>query len=204
VHAADRRFLAARLIAAMARARPAALVAIAALLASGAARAETAEPEGPPIAFGITWLVTQLVPSPSIAGARGETMFGARWQVTPLLYSFGVHRGTPPLRAFMVEPLVRHSGSIEAYVSPEYLAREGGAEDRWLMRPGIRAYFPLVERGDSLSCSLGTSYALLRGHSGVAYEAGLYTLFGVFGVQMTYAPAREPADWIATLSFRYF
>jgi hypothetical protein len=178
------------------------------LLANHAARADAAEDkpaaEGPPAAFAITWLVAQLVPSPSIAGAHGGALFGARWQVTPLLYSFGVHRGTPPLRTFMVEPLVRHSGSIEAYVSPEYLARDGGADERWLVRPGIRAYFPLAERGDALSCSIGTSYALLRGHSGVAYEAGLYTLYGVLGVQLTYAPAREPADWIATLSFRYF
>ena len=150
------------------------------------------------------WIVTQLIPSPGVAGVHGVATFDARWQVTPLLYSYGLHRGAAPLRAFVVEPFVRHVGSIEAYVSPEYLARGEAAPDRWLLRPGLRAYFPLVERGEYLSCSLGTSYAALAGHGGVAYEAGIYTLFGVVGLQATYAPAREPADWITTLSIRYF
>jgi hypothetical protein len=154
----------------------------------------------------IFWTLTQLVPNPEIAGAHGDAYFGARWQVTPLLYSFGVHRGAPPVRSFLVEPVLRHSGSIELFVSPEYLATGESAATRWFLRPGLRAYFLLAQRGDYLSCSLGTSYVLAetRAHSGAAYEAGLYTLFGVLGVQITYSPTREPADWIATLSFRYF
>jgi len=149
------------------------------------------------------WTASQLVPSPEIAAGHGAAHFGMRWQATPLLYSFGVHRGAFPLRSFVVEPVVRHSGSLEIFVSPEYLSIRD--EQRWLVRPGLRAYFPLAQRGDYLSCSIGTSYAIAaRGHSGVAYEGRIYTLFGVLGVQVTYAPAREPADWIATLAFRYF
>lgn len=160
--------------------------------------------ESPVALAAAIWIVTQLLPSPGVAGVHGVATFDMRWQVTPLLYSFGIHRGASPLRAFVVEPFVRHVGSIEAYVSPEYLARGEAAADRWILRPGIRAYFPLVERGEYLSCSVGTSYAALAGHGGVAYEAGIYTLFGVVGLQATYAPAREPADWITTLSIRYF
>ncbi len=175
---------------------------------AGSARAETprgAPREGTVLATGLTWLLTQLVPSPEIAGVHGAPTFGARWQVTPLLYAFGLHRGAPPLRAFVVEPIARHAGSIETYLAPEYLARDGDASHRWLLRPGIRAYFPLIERGDVLSCSLGTSYAApLTGRGGVAYEAGIYSVFGVFGIVATYAPAGEPATWIASLNVRYF
>lgn len=158
------------------------------------------------LAPAILWVATQLVPSPEIAAAHGEAHFGMRWQVTPLLYSFGVHRGAPPFRAFMAEPVLRNSGSIELFVSPEYIALNGGASDRWFLRPGMRAYFPLAERGDYLSCSIGTSYVVADTHarSGVAYEAGLYTFFGGLGLQLTYSPTREPADWIATISIRYF
>jgi hypothetical protein len=165
--------------------------------------AEEAAESKVPLATAI-WIGTQLIPSVGLAGVHGVATFDMRWQVTPLLYSFGVHRGASPLRAFVVEPFVRHVGSIEAYVAPEYLARGEAARERWFFRPGVRAYFPLIERGEYLSCSLGTSYAALPGHGGVAYEAGIYTLFGVVGLQATYAPAREPADWITTLSIRYF
>lgn len=155
----------------------------------------------------VLWFATQLVPSPEIAAAHDGVLSGLRWQVTPLSWSFGVHRGVSPLRTLVVEPMVRHSGSVELFASPEYLAlrdtagREG---DQWFLRPGIRAYFPLAQRGEYLSCSLGTSYAWGAVRSGPAWEAGVYTLFGVFGLQVTYSPAHEPADVIATLSVRYF
>jgi hypothetical protein len=163
----------------------------------------------------VIWLATQLVPSPEIAVSRGagggdDALFGLRWQLTPVLWSFGAHRGISPVRAFLVEPMVRHSGSVELFASPEYLALHdttGSPADQWFIRPGVRAYFPLAQHGEYLSCSLGTSYAWNvgpAGHSGAAWEAGMYTLFGVLGVQVTYSPTREPADVIATLSFRYF
>jgi hypothetical protein len=159
------------------------------------------------LAPAIVWLATQLVPSPEIAAASEGALFGLRWQGTPVLWSFGVHRGVSPVRAFVVEPMVRHSGSVELFASPEYLAlrdTSGSRADQWFLRPGVRAYFPLAQHGEYLSCSIGTSYAWGTERSGAAWEAGVYTLFGVLGVQITYAPAKEPADVIATLSVRYF
>jgi hypothetical protein len=161
----------------------------------------------PTVAAAVIWFATQLIPSPELAVDRQGPRFGLRWQVTPLLYSFGIHRGAAPLRAFIAEPMVRHSGSVELFVSPEYLDLHDVArlpEDRWFVRPGLRAYFPLAQHGEYLSCSVGTSYALGPTRSGAAWEAGVYTLFGVLGIQVTYSPTREPADVIATLSIRYF
>jgi hypothetical protein len=161
----------------------------------------------PSFAPALVWLATQLVPSPQIAAAREGAVFGLEWQLTPVLYSFGVHRDASPWRAFVAEPRVRHVGSVELFAAPEYLALRDvpdRAKDRWFVRPGARAYFPLARGGEYLSWSLGVSYAWGSERSGAAYEVGAYTLFGIFGVRIAWAPQREPADVIATLAVRYF
>jgi hypothetical protein len=152
----------------------------------------------------LAWMLTQLLPSPEIAVGQGTGRFGARWQVTPLLYSWGVNRKLSPWRFLVVEPLVRQSGSIELYLSPEYLVYGSSAADGLLGRAGVRSYFPLVEHGDYLSVSLGASEYWFADRPGTAVEAGAYTLFGTLGVQATYSPSRSPAEWIFTLRVRYF
>ena len=86
------------------------------------------------------WAITQLVPSPEIAvgGEERGAHVGLRWQVTPLLYSFGVNRRVSPWRAFIAEPMVRQGGSVEAYVSPEWIDEGPRAIDRFALRPGLR------------------------------------------------------------------
>jgi hypothetical protein len=149
------------------------------------------------------WLAAQLLPSPEIADVGGDLRGGARWQLTPVLYSFGINRQLSPWRFFVVEPNVRQSGSIEAYVSPEFLDLGRGAGD-WGLRSGMRAYFPLVERGDYLSCSVGVAHTLFEQRSAVAYEAGVYAFYGIVGLQVTYAPSGFPASTILTARLRYF
>ena len=149
------------------------------------------------------WVLAQLVPGPEIAAGDGTARFGLRWQVTPLLYSFGIQRRVSPWRFFIVEPIVRHSGSIELYFSPEYVVH-GSFGDSLLWRGGVRTYLPLVERGDYLSMSIGTSYFHFAGQSGAAYELGAYTLYGIVGVQIAWSPTKGPAETVATLSLRYF
>lgn len=161
----------------------------------------------------IPWFVAQLVPSPQIAfgqtkhiaadGSVDEqtrSAFGLRWQVTPVLWSFGVHRKLSGWRFFIVDPLARQSGSIELSTSFEYI---GGHVDRLLARPGLRVYLPVAQRGEYLSVSLGTSAYAYDGLR-VAYDVGVYVLSGLFGVQLTAAPAHDPMAAIATLRFRYF
>ena len=149
------------------------------------------------------WAVTQLVPSPEVSigghGAPRGAHFGLRWQVTPLLYSWGVNRRASPWRAFIAEPVVRNSGSAELFVSPEWWASEQDVS----LRPGARLYFPLVQRGDNLSWSIGTSYST-HGRGAAGYELGLYTLYGVFGLQVTVSPTKGEPPCIVTLRVRYF
>ena len=150
------------------------------------------------------WVVAQLVPSPEIVNGEGVTRVGLRWQLTPLLYSFGVNRRVDPWRFFVVEPLVRQSGAIELFGGPEYVPYGNTVADSLLWRIGVRSYFPLIEYGDYLSASIGVSYFHFADESGVGYEAGLYSLFGIGGAQLTWSPSGGPATTIATLRLRYF
>ena len=168
--------------------------------------ADVVTPTEPGVTITVPWLVTQLVPSPELAYGQDVARFGARWQVTPLLYSWGIHRGLSPWRFLVAEPLVRQSGSIELFATPEYFVYGSSFADGWAFRSGVRSYFPLVEHGEYLSVSAGASHFVLAGQSAVAWEAGAYVLFGAVGVQVTVSPtpSAAPIATIATLRLRYF
>jgi hypothetical protein len=157
----------------------------------------------PEVAPSLEWALWQLVPSPQLAFGGGAR-FGLRWQVTPLLYSFALDARLDRWRWLVAEPIVRHSGSLELFVAPEYLALDGGLADRFGLRAGLRAYFGLLGRGDNLSTSVGAAYHHFPGVDGVSLEAGLYVLFGSLGLVLTHSPGFEAAPWLATLRLRYF
>jgi hypothetical protein len=155
----------------------------------------------------------QLLPSPQLAFGRDRhidlqgdvdrsinTRFGLRWQLTPFLWSFGVHREQTRWRALVVDPIARQSGSIELSTSLEYFF---GDLSTFIVRPGLRVYLPIAQRGEFLSASLGTSVYRFDGFR-VAYDVGVYFLSGFFGVLVTVAPAHAPLATIATFRIRYF
>lgn len=151
------------------------------------------------------WISSQLIPSPELISIKDDGLrLGLRWQVTPLLYSFGINRKLNPWRFFVVEPLVRQNGSIELFFTPEWLNVTNKFKTNWLFRGGIRAYFPLYRRGEYLSGSLAASYYNFNGDQGVSYEAGIYLFFGILGFQVTYSPEMKTSPWIFTLRLRYF
>lgn len=151
----------------------------------------------------LVWAATQLLPSVGIAAGDGGASFDLRWQVTPVSYSFGVNHRVSPWRFLVVDPFARYAGSVELYVQPDLLFANGTEAS---LRPGLRAYVPLRERGESLSASLGIADQRIGGDNALAVEAGMYIAFGVVGVQASYAPvpSRSPATVILTLSLRYF
>jgi len=153
----------------------------------------------------VLWIATQFIPSPELVNTDGNGIrFGLRWQVTPLLYSFGINRRLSPWRMFVVEPLTRQNGSLEWFLSPEWLNLTGRFETNWLFRSGFRAYFPLYRYGEYLSASLSASYYNFNGQQGVSYESGIYIFFGILGIQATYSPDMSGAPWLFTLRLRYF
>ena len=146
----------------------------------------------------IPWVLTQAIPSPQVAFGAGDAIFGLRWQVTPFLYSWGIHRSAPrKWRMFVVEPSMRFSGSFEIFGGPEWLRGE-----RWFGRVGVRSYFPIAQRGEALALSLGTS-AWSDGRSvGPSFEVGTHVLYGLLGLLATYSADLPRANWTITLQVR--
>jgi hypothetical protein len=174
-------------------------------LAQHAAAADDSPPPSnrlsPALAAGV-WTVAQTVPSPLLVLSSHHIGGGVRWQITPLLYSFGVT--AHPWRAFVIEPIVRHAGSIELYGSPEWACCAPSGHTSWLGRGGARVYLPLIERGETLSWSFGGSYYRAAGGGGWSAELGIYTISGVFGLTVTVSPALQRREVITALSIRYF
>lgn len=156
---------------------------------------------------GSIWAATQLVPSPLFVIGQDRVGGGVRWQLTPLLYSFGIAES--PLRSFLITPIARHSGSVELHVSPEWACCAASGSS-WLLRSGLRVYLPLLEHGEQLSWALGTSYYRTAagtgsdGQGGFAFDAGLYTFVGVLGLTVTVSPALTGRELISALNIRYF
>jgi hypothetical protein len=150
------------------------------------------------------WVMLQFIPSPQwFTEKGGDTRFALRWQVTPLLYSWGRNRSVSPWRFLMAEPAARQSGSAEIFFSPEYL-KFSRISPRWQWRGGLRIYLPAMQKGEYLSFSGAVSYFKNAEKEGLSYEAGIYTMSGLFGLQVTYSPEFNEALWIYTLSVRLF
>jgi hypothetical protein len=146
----------------------------------------------------IPWVLTQGIPSPQVAFGSGDAIFGLRWQVTPFLYSWGIHRSAPRRwRLFIVEPSMRLSGSFEIFGGPEWLRAE-----RWFGRAGVRSYFPIAQRGEALAISLGTSAWSDGREVGPSFEVGTHVLFGLLAVLATYSAELPRAEWTLTLQVR--
>lgn len=185
------------------RAVPAIVVAAASLLPR-VARAEEASPAvrvTPTAAAGI-WTLAQLIPNPLYVATSDRVGGGVRWQITPLVYSFGV--AAQPVRAFVIEPVARHTGAVELYGSPEWACCAPGDETSWILRGGARLYLPLVGRGEALTGSLGGSYYRAAGGGGPSIEAGLYVFFSMLGLTVTVSPRLAGREVITALHIRYF
>ena len=183
-----------------------AIAAIATLVASprtafAAPAAEATPPGQHPT---LLWGALQLVPSPEVMIAGSSVYAGMRWQVTPLLYSFGINRKLSPWRSLIAEPVVRHAGSLELFVSPEYLSKSGNFAEHWLFRGGLRSYFPLMSKGEYLSASIGASLLHFDHHLGAALSAGIYVLYGFVGAEITYCPTPALRSTTLALSLRMF
>ncbi|MEM9074428.1 MAG: hypothetical protein AAGE52_38395 [Myxococcota bacterium] len=155
----------------------------------------------PEIRPSLLWTGAQLLPSVDVSFGD-STRAGLHWQVTPLLWSWGMNRQLSPWRAFVAEPLTRQNGSLELFVAPGVTFGETTTAS---LRTGLRAYIPLVEHGEGMSISFGAGYARYRKQNAAALEVGAYFLFGVLGLQLTYlvnADIRRTV--IASIRLRYF
>lgn len=173
-------------------------------LAGGTSERAFAAESSPGVRPTWAWAGAQLLPSPELAFGNGPARFGMRWQLTPVLYSYGIHRSQSRWRSFVVEPIVRQSGSVELFFSPEILGVNDPISKGLGFRAGARSYFPLLERGDYLSISLGSAYAQFGSDRSAAFEVGAYVLFGFVGLQFSFLPHLDRARYVGTLWVRVF
>ncbi len=148
------------------------------------------------------WAGAQLIPSPLLVTGKEHVGGGLRWQLTPVLYSFGI--AERPWRPFFVAPIARHSGSVELHVSPEWACCAPGTASSWLVRAGLRLYLPLIEHGETLSWSFGMAYYRAAGENGASADLGLYSFQGVVGLNVTVSPWLMHREVITALTIRYF
>ena len=155
-----------------------------------------AEREKPFIKY-TSWAVMQLLPSPVFFEDNGSnkygTEFGFEWQVTPLSYTFKPNKYLNHLSVLMIKPVKKFTGSAELFFTPQYAlgSFDFSKAQRYLYNTGARVYFPLAQGGEYLSFSLGAGYYSQKNEynskvDGIMYEAGVYSVFGMFGLKFAY------------------
>lgn len=158
----------------------------------------------PDIVLTAPWLAALLVPSTGVAGGDDGLHLRLGWQLSPVLYSFGIDPRLSPYRFFVAEPIVRHSGSLELVFMPQYVAHPDDLGDRFGFSAGLRGSLGVIERGDYLSLSAGVSYLRLDEGWSPEFEAGAYALFGYVGLVFQWAPLLDHTRWTGTFRIRFF
>jgi hypothetical protein len=144
----------------------------------------------------ISWALMQAIPNPTLFqdtdGSNSRVQFGLKWNITPINISFRTNKYISRYQFFMINPVRRFTGSIEAFVQPEITTAEFKYSQikSFGLSGGSRIVFPLIEYGENLSGSIGMKYTyrkdreeISKGYTGL--EAGIYVFGGMIGVQYT-------------------
>jgi hypothetical protein len=146
-----------------------------------------------------TWTIMQTIPSVTFFEDKDDVNNGLRtgfeWQIIPLSYSFSANPYISNIGLFYIRPVKRFSGSVELYFQPEYIF--GGFRyssiKRFMFKSGIRIVFPVAQKGEYLSLSVGTGLNYQRLSAGglkntPTIETAVYSFFGMLGLKFNYNP----------------
>jgi hypothetical protein len=169
---------------------------------------------GPEAIHWLSWTAFQAVPSPTFTIDNGQgrhgTVLSFRWQITPISYSWSANELVSPVSILKVNPVRRHGGSVELDLQPEIGTKDfaNAGLKRSSLAIGSRAFLPLAEYGEYLSFSVGARYVFRSSLAGanantIAGEIGLYTLFGLIGVQLGIG-SDPAARYSLSFSLRYY
>ncbi len=148
-----------------------------------------------------SWLLLQAIPSPGFYEDRNEfegennkngIKFGLSWQLTPVAYSWNSNKYVSKFSFFHIKPSKRFSGSGEVFFEPVVIP--GGFNNnslkKFTYKTGVRLVFPVFHGGEYLAVSLGSGYTeqntATGKYSGITYEAGIYSFFGMLGIKFNY------------------
>lgn len=145
----------------------------------------------------VSWFVTQLIPSPVMFNDADENesrlIFGLRWNVIPVNFSFNANKHISPVQFFYINPVRRFTGSVELFVQPELslASFNNGQMSRFGIGTGSRIIIPVKEEGEHLAVSLGGKYTFRNDRAGkstgyAGIEFGTYFFFNMLGLQVNY------------------
>jgi len=161
-----------------------------------------------------TWAALQTVPSITFFEDRNENnsalKFGLQWQVIPFSYSFNANKYVSNLNFFFIQPVKRYSGSAEVFFQPEYITGDfkyAGLK-KFMFKSGARLVFPIFQKGEYLSFSLGAGYYNQRTNQniiidGITYEAAIYSFYGMLGLKFNYNQ-KAVSRYSFGLYFKYY
>jgi hypothetical protein len=148
-----------------------------------------------------TWLPYQGVPSFTLYSGAPNTAFGFEWEITPLLYSFGMNKQISPWYSFIVEPPGRFTGSIELNLAVQVFTRKIGSS-YFSLSGSLIGFIPLLERGEHLTLNLGVSMYRFGERTPLFGVLGVSTHFGIVHLNVKHSPAEK--IWITSLEWRVF
>ncbi len=145
----------------------------------------------------LSWIVTQLIPSPTFLSDRNDNnsglTFALRWQITTLNISFNTNKYVSPVQFLFVNPMRKYTGSLEFFVQPELATGSFNYSgyNKTGIAVGSRINIPVKNYGEHLYVSIGGKYTFRKniqenknGYYGI--EGGVYAIFGTFGLQFNY------------------
>ena len=150
--------------------------------------------------FGV-WLPLQLIPSMVFYNDAAQSNFGFEWEVTPLLYSFGMNDQISPWYSFIVEPTARFVGSIEVGLAGQVFTTKLG-QSYFSSSGQVMGFIPLSERGEHLTMNIGLAAYRMQGDTRVFKVLGISSFFGMLHFNLKHA--ENPTTWIGSLEFRIF
>ena len=148
-----------------------------------------------------TWLPYQAIPSFTLYSGSGHSAFGFEWEVTPLLYSFGMNKQISPWYFFIVEPPGRFTGSVELNLACQVFTRKVGSS-YFSLSGSVMGFIPLIERGEHLTLNVGVAMYRFGEQTPVFGVLGISTLFGILHVNVKHSPKEK--IWITSLEWRVF
>lgn len=149
----------------------------------------------------IVWLPLQLIPNLTLFSGSSDSRFGFEWEITPVLYSFGINKYVSPWYAFIVEPTARFTGSVEFQIAGQIFTTKAGSS-YFASSAHLMGYIPLIERGEHMTLNLGLGAYRIAGETRLAKVAGVSTLFGIIHLNLKHVD--NPPTWVGSFEFRIF
>jgi hypothetical protein len=150
--------------------------------------------------FGV-WLPLQLIPSMALYNDAAQSNFSFEWEVTPLLYSFGMNDQISPWYSFIVEPTARFVGSVEVSLAGQVYTTKLG-QSYFSSSGQLMGFIPLAERGEHLTLNIGLAAYRIQNDTRFFKVVGISSFFGMLHLNLKHA--ENPSTWIGSLEFRIF